>query len=184
MNIKIISASIRTGRNSHRVALYFQNYIEAHQMGEASIIDLASYKFPLFEERLQYQIDPSPDVKDFAEQVSSADGIIVVTPEYNGGYPASLKNAIDLLYTEWKRKPIAMVTVSDGPFAGTQVMTSLLFTLWKIGAWVVPALYAVPNVEDAYEPDGRATDGAATDKHAKRFLDELLWCMKAGKMGK
>ncbi len=45
---------------------------------------------------------PSEGVLEFAKKVKAADGIIIVTPEYNGGYPASLKNAIDLLYVEWK----------------------------------------------------------------------------------
>ena len=98
MKIVIISASVRIDRQSHRVALYFEQYIREHKLAEVEILDLKKYNFPLFEERLQFLVNPSPGVLEFADKVATADGIIIVTPEYNGGYPASLKNAIDLLY--------------------------------------------------------------------------------------
>src|SRR5215510_7681876 len=110
-HIAILSASVREGRVSHRVALYFQNYLTEKKLATVEILDLHAYNFPLFEERLKYQKDPSPQVLDFASRVANADGVIIVTPEYNGGYPAALKNVVDLLYTEWQRKPIAISTV-------------------------------------------------------------------------
>lgn len=179
MKIAIISASVRTGRASHRVALYFQNYITEHKIGEAKMLDLNNYQFPVFEERLKNLANPSKEIVQFAEDIKNADAIIIVTPEYNGGYPASLKNVIDLLYVEWKRKPIAIATVSAGPFGGSQVITSLVFTLWKIGSWVAPAMFPVPSVEKFYTETGEATDKEATDKRAKLFLDELIWCATA-----
>jgi hypothetical protein len=64
------------------------------------------------------------------------------------------------------------------------VMTQLLFPLWKIGAWMVPAMFRVAKVRESYDEQGKATDKATTDKFAKGFLDELLWCMEAKrKMG-
>ena len=88
---------------------------------------------------------------------------------------------MDLLYKEWHRKPIALATVSAGPFGGAQVTTSLVFSLWKIGAWVVPAMFPVPIVQNNYDEEGNATDKAATDKRAHAFVGELLWCMNAKK---
>ena len=87
------------------------------------------YNFPIFQGILKTLINPVENVLEFAAKIKSADGIIIVIPEYNGGYPASLKNAIDLLYEEWKHKPIGIVTVSSGPFAGSQALVSLQFTL-------------------------------------------------------
>jgi len=104
---------------------------------------------------------------------------LIVTPEYNGGYPAALKNVVDLLYEEWHRKPIAISTVSDGIFGGTQVITSIQFTLWKIRAWTVPAMFPVPKVREMFDENGNAVDKAAVDKRAKGFVDELVWCMTA-----
>ncbi len=180
-HIAIISSSVRSGRNSHRVALYFQNYIQEHQLATVEILDLNEYKFPLFDERLKYQQHPTSQMLDFSSKIKNAGGVLIVTPEYNGGYPAALKNVVDLLYDEWHRKPIAISTVSDGIFGGTQVITSLQFSLWKIRAWTVPAMFPVPKVEKSFNEDGVATEKEATDKRAKKFIDELLWCIEAGK---
>jgi NAD(P)H-dependent FMN reductase len=178
-HIAIISPSIRTGRNSHRVALYFKNYLETNQLATVELLDLQAYNFPLFEERLRLQKEPPVKVLEFAEKIKAAEGIIIVTPEYNGGYPASLKNVVDLLYDEWHRKPVAISTVSDGIFGGTQVITSLQFSLWKIRAWTVPAMFPVPKVKEAFNEDGTPVDKAATDKRAAGFINELLWCTEA-----
>jgi len=136
--IVIISPSVRNGRNSHRIALYIMNLIKDMNLGDAEILDLLKYNFPLFNERLKYQDSPSAVVVEFAGKIRTADGVVIIAPEYNGGYPASLKNVIDLLTDEWRRKPVAFVTVSDGNFAGTQVITSLQFIFWKLGALTVP----------------------------------------------
>ena len=183
-HIAIISSSVRTGRKSDRVALYFKQYIETNNHGTAEIIDLETYNFPIFSERLRLLKEPTAAAIDFAEKIKSAEGVIMVSPEYNGGYPASLKNVIDLLYDEWHRKPTAIATVSAGAFGGTQVITSLQFVLWKMRAWTVPAMFPVPNVEKSFDETGNATDAEATDKRAKGFISELLWCMEAkSKMG-
>jgi NAD(P)H-dependent FMN reductase len=179
MNISIISSSIRTGRKSHRVALYFKRYLEENNMASVQILDLNEYNFPLFDERLKFQKTPSPAVIDFAEKIKSADGIIIVTPEYNGGYPASLKNVTDLLNDEWHRKPVAISTVSGGPFGGTQMLTSLQFSLWKMKAWTVPATFPVPDVNEAFDENGYPVNKQASDKRAADFIAELFWCIEA-----
>ena len=178
-HIAIISASVRTGRNSHRVALFFQHYLLEHNLATVEIIDLNEYQFPIFNERLRLQPNPSPALLDYAARVDKADGIIIITPEYNGGYPASLKNAIDVLYKEWHRKPIAISTASDGSFGGTQVITSLQWSLWKIRAWTIPAMFPVPKVQDAFDEHGVPADKELSHKLAAGFTRELLWCIEA-----
>jgi len=177
--IAIISSSVRRGRNSHRIALYFKQYIEENKIASPEILDLKEYNFPLFDERLRHQPDPAPEVLRFAEKIRSADGVIIVTPEYNGGYPASLKNVIDLLTDQWRRKPVAISTVSDSIFGGTQVITSLQFSLWKLRAWTVPAMYPVPSVIKTFDEAGMPADRAAADKRAASFIGELMWCIEA-----
>jgi NAD(P)H-dependent FMN reductase len=179
MKISIISSSVRTGRKSHRIALFFKRFLEENKLAEAEILDLNEYKFPVFDERLRFMKDPATNVLEFAEKIKSADGVIIVTPEYNGGYPASLKNVIDLLYPEWKKKPLAIATASDGQFGGTQSMTSLVFTLWKIGVLLVPAMYVGPKIQEVYEENGTPKDKEATEKRARVFIDELLWLVEA-----
>ncbi len=176
-HIEIISASVRKGRNSHRVALFFQKYLAQSGDITTAIQDLAALQFPLFDERLAFQPDPGRDVKQFATAIEKADAVIIVTPEYNGGYPASLKNVIDLLYPQWYHKPVGVVTVSDGDFGGSQVIVSLLFTLWKMKAWVIPAQFPVPNVEQLFTEAGEATDLVALEKRLRPYLKELQWAM-------
>lgn len=179
MNIAIISASVRLERKSQRVALYLKKYLEEKKIAKTNLLDLAVFNFPIFEERLSFISDPSQDMVAFADSIKEADGVIIVTPEYNGGYPASLKNVIDLLYKEWKRKPIAISTVSAGAFGGSQVITSLQFSLWKIGALVVPAMFPVANVEKSFDETGQAAEPQATDKRAENFINELIYWIEA-----
>ena len=177
--ILVISTSIRTGKKSDRVAKYFIDYITGHQLGEAFLVDLEEYQFPVFNERLSLLKTPPTGLIDFANKIKTADGIVLVTPEYNGGYPASLKNAIDVLFDEWKRKPIAIATVSAGPYGGMNVITSIQYTLWKIGAWTVPVMFPVAFVSNSFDENGNASDKEATDKRAAAFLAELNWSMEA-----
>lgn len=178
-HISIISSSVREGRKSHHVSLYFENYLLDNKLATTEIIDLKAYNFPIFQGTLKAMIDPADEILEFATKIKLSDGIIIVTPEYNGGYPASLKNVIDLLYDEWKHKPIAIVTVSSGPFAGSQALISLQFTLWKMMAWTIPAVFSVPMVDEAYDKDGKAQDKINSDKLASIFIAELLWCIEA-----
>jgi NAD(P)H-dependent FMN reductase len=180
-HIAIISSSIRTGRKSHRVALFFLDFLRNNKLATTEIIDLAAYNFPLFEERLQYQKSPSNHVLEFAQKIKSAEGIILITPEYNSGYPASLKNVIDLLSEEWRRKPVAISTVSDGDFGGVRVITSLQFVLWKMGAWTVPEMFPVTNVSETFDTQGIPFDKHKIEKRVNRFVGELLWCIEANK---
>lgn len=180
-HIEIISSSVRVERKSHHVALFFKKFIEDGRLATVGILDLNQYNFPIFEERLRFQKNPSSATVEFAGKVKSADGIIIVTPEYNGGYPASLKNAIDLLMDEWKRKPVAIAGVSSGAFGGSQVITSLEFVLWKLGALMVPAKFHVAKVSESYDENGKAMNKETSDKMANSFVNELLWCMDKSK---
>ncbi|WP_236973701.1 NADPH-dependent FMN reductase [Membranihabitans maritimus] len=180
-NYLIISSSIRTNRLSHRVALFFENYIQENDLGTSEIFDLDKADFPLFDERLSNKKNPSDKMLQFSEDVQKNDAIIIVTPEYNGGYPASLKNAIDLLYPEWYKKPTAIATVSDGNFGGTQVIYSLQFSLWKMRAWVVPVRFPVPNVDKAYSENGVPSNPKLSNNKAKVLFEELDWAVEAKK---
>ncbi len=178
-HIVIVSSSVRDGRASSRVAKYFKLFLDAGGQATSEIVDLRDYNFPVFNERLKFLKDLPPRALEFADKIKCANGVIIVTPEYNGGYPASLKNVIDFLYEEWHRKPIAISTVSDGSFGGTQVITSLQFSLWKIRAWVVPAMFPVPNVMQAFTEEGVPESKADMDKRAGRYISELMWCIEA-----
>lgn len=177
-HVSIISSSIRNGRKSHNVAQYLQRYMTENKLAKAEIIDLKSYNFPVFDERLQFQEKPTAGTLEFAEKIRASDGIIIVTPEYNGSFPASLKNAIDLLYAEWERKPIGISTVSAGGYAGSQALIFLQFVLWKIKAYTIPATFPIAKVQEEFDDLGNAVHKIETDKLASAFVKELLWSIK------
>jgi NAD(P)H-dependent FMN reductase len=180
-HVCIISSSIRRDRFSHRVAIYLSGLLQHQFQTEVEILDLLKYNFPLFEERLKYLDSPSPEVLDFAERVRKADGLILVVPEYNGGYPASIKNVIDLLTDEWRKKPVAFAVVSNGQFAGSQVIFSLQFTLWKIMAITVSPALRIPDIETSIDENGIPPDKALMDKRASSTIRELLWHIEANR---
>ncbi len=178
-NIAIISPSVRTGRNSHRIALYLENLIRENGLASVEILDLLRYNFPLFNERLKHQDRPLKEAVDFSGRIRRADGVVIISPEYNGGSPASLKNAVDLLVEEWNKKPVAFVTVSDGMFAGTQAIISLQFSLSKLGAIIVPSVMRLPDIDKSFDENGIPSDKHKTGKRSIAFLKELLWFIEA-----
>lgn len=173
-HISIISSSIRSDRKSHNVALFFEQFFLKNKLASTEILDLKAYNFPLFDERLSNQENPSKKAVDFQKKIINSDGIIIVTPEYNGSFPASLKNAIDLLYIEWKNKPIAISTVSSGGFGGTQCLVALQFVLFKIGAKTISNIFHVSKVQENYDDDGNAINKSISNKMASSFVKELI----------
>lgn len=175
--VEIISASVRNGRLSNRAALFFRSYLETELNAEVRIQDLAELNFPLFDERLSMQNNPDAKVEAFAKAIEEASLVVIVTPEYNGSFPAALKNCIDLLYPQWYHKPTAIVTVSDGDFGGSQVIVSLSFILWKMKAWLVPAQFPVPNVRDSFDEAGKPKNLEALTIRLKPWLKEVRWVL-------
>lgn len=181
MKVAIISASVRLNNNTQRVATFINDYVLNNTALNTVLLDLNSFNFPLFNERLSHQSNPLPTAISFAQAITQSQGVIIVTPEYNGGYPAALKNAIDLLYAEWYHKPVAISTVSDGAFGGSQVVTSLQFVLWKMKAIMVPAQFPHPNADKEINAEGKASTNSNVQKRIKPFIDELIYCMEAVK---
>ncbi|HQU99808.1 MAG TPA: FMN reductase, partial [Bacteroidia bacterium] len=86
---------------------------------------------------------------------------------------------VDLLYSEWYHKPVAISTVSDGSFGGSQVITSLQFVLWKMKAITVPAMFPNPNVKNELNEQGQALPDSPVYKRLSAFIAELIWCIEA-----
>lgn len=179
-NICVISSSIRKDRYSHRAATYLSGLLKKQFSTEPEILDLSDYDFPLFRERLKYLVSPPATAMEFAEKVRKADGLIIVVPEYNGGYPASLKNVIDLLTDEWRKKPVAFAAVSNGQYGGSQVIFSLQFTLWKMMALTVSPAIRIADIHTSIDEHGVPSD-KALDKRASFTLKELVWHIEANR---
>ena len=130
------------------------------------------------EERLRFRDDPPPGIPEFSQKIAWADSIVIVTPEYNNGYPGVLKNALDYLYTEYKRKPFGIITVSAGGFGGILCLTSLRQVVLGLGGVPIPASLPVSRVQESFDSDGNPKD-PAFHQRAKVFLDKLLWFTEA-----
>ncbi len=173
--IVVISSSVREGRLSHRVAMFLCRLLH----GE--MIDLKEYAFPLFDERLKYMGEPTPEVLDFARRIVEADGVVLVSPVYNASFPASLKNVVDLLVDEWVRKPVMVVSVTSGgnaPIATAQQLQALML---KLGARVAAPLYTVTRVGEDFGEDGTPADPERIGRYAEAPVEEFLWLINKTK---
>ncbi|MDD3107786.1 MAG: NAD(P)H-dependent oxidoreductase [Alistipes sp.] len=177
-HIVIISSSVRTGRLSHRVALYLHRYLTEHQLADAEILDLKSYRFPLFEERFSLQENLPDKLVDFTERLVASDGTILVSPVYNASFPASLKNVIDLYLNEWYHQPVAVVSVSSGKVPGIATVQALQALMLKLGALVVPRLSTVIAVDQVLNEEGEPQNPVAFEELMRPMLDELLWLIQ------
>src|SRR5438552_16579663 len=135
LNIPLIVGSTRRGRQTPKVARFVHERLRRTGRAETELIDLETLQLPIMEERLRMRDDPPPGLREFAAKIDRADGIVIVTPEYNNGYPGVLKNALDYLLPEYRRKPIGIVTVSAGPFGGLLGLSQLRLVQRGSGAF-------------------------------------------------
>jgi len=176
--IPIILGTVRRGRQGSKVARFVAERMRQTGRIETEILDLLEYNFPMLEERLSRRDDPPPRLREFSEKIDRADSVVIVTPEYNNGYPGVLKNALDYLLPEYKRKPIAIVTVSAGGFGGIYALAQLRLVTFGMGAFPIPASLPVSRVRDTFAEDGTLKD-PSLEKRAQSFIAEVLWFTEA-----
>jgi len=156
MKIVLISSSIRIQRNSHRVALLLQQKINGTGKFESNIIDLKEESIPLFQERYIDMADPPPNLKAISEELKSADGIIFITPEYNGSISAALKSLIDIYGSaEFADKPIGVAAVSTGALGGIRAALSLQQIILGINAYPFPRMLLTGEVTKQVDEMGK-----------------------------
>ena len=110
--ILVINGTTREGRFSEKVGQWVLEHFAGRRDLEVELLDLRDHPLPFFD-----QLPPaytgreyaSEEVARFARKVDRADGYVILTAEYNHGYPAVLKNAMDHTFVEWHRKPVAFV---------------------------------------------------------------------------
>jgi len=112
-----------------------------------------------------------------------ADGLVIVTPEYNHGYPGGLKAILDLLLKEYIHKAVAFVGVSAGPWGGTRVIEALVPAARELGLAVTFTDLNFPKVQNVFDEDGKLLD-LAFETRAVGFLDELVWMSRVLKWGR
>ena len=176
--IPVIEGTTRRGRESIKVARFVYERLRQREQIETELLDLAEYDFPIMEERLRFRDDPPPRLQEFSEKIARSDSLVIVTPEYNNGYPGVLKNALDYLLPEYKRKPIGIVTVSAGGFGGINCLAQLRLVTLGMGAFPIPAALPVSRVQSSFDAEGNPLD-PSFEKRAAAFIDEVLWFAEA-----
>jgi NAD(P)H-dependent FMN reductase len=129
--------------------------------------------------------DAGEQIKDrrFSETVMRADGLIIVAPEYNHGYPGMLKHALDSNLKEYIHKPVGMCGVSAGGFGGTRVVESLLPVMRELGMVSIFWDVNVSSVGKVFDNAGELLD-EALPRRLKKFLDELVWMARVLRAGR
>lgn len=170
MDLKIISGTDRPGSNALRISKYLQK--EYRQEGiEADIIDLQH--FPLDKVVGGKYGDDLPEVDAFVEGSVKADGLVIVCPEYNGGYPGILKLFIDYFpFPEsLDKKPIALVGEANGAFGALRAVEQLQQVLGYRNAHVFPERVFISRVNENFDEKQGVKDD---------FQQQLLMSQIAG----
>jgi NAD(P)H-dependent FMN reductase len=173
--LQIVIASTRPGRVGLPVAQWFHQAAVQHGGFEVELIDLAEVKLPLFDEpshpRLrQYE---HQHTKDWSATIDRGDAYVFVTPEYNYGFNAVLKNAIDYLNQEWAHKPVGFVSYG-GVAAGTRAVQMLKQVVTALKLVPVAASVNIPFVASFLDDEGAIRPNDVMTGAAKLMLDELL----------
>ena len=173
--LTVIIGSTRPGRAGQPIAEWFVNRARFHGGFDVEVADLADIRLPLLDEPNHPRLRryAHQHTKDWSAYIDHADAIVFVTPEYNHGLPATIKNAIDYLHEEWRYKPVGFVSYG-GVAAGTRAVEQL--------KQVVTCLRMVPVVESVNIPfhteflddDGRVQANNVMEQAADAMLDELL----------
>jgi NAD(P)H-dependent FMN reductase len=173
--LQIVIASTRPGRVGLPVATWFAERAREHGGFTVEVIDLAEVDLPMFNEpkhpRLgQYEYQHT---KDWSATISRGDAFVFVVPEYNYGFNAAIKNAIDYLHVEWQHKPIGFVSYG-GVAAGTRAVQMLKQVLTTLKMVPVFDSVNIPFVAQFIGEDGALHPNDIMEGAAKAMLDELL----------
>lgn len=176
LRLAVVQGSTRDGRLGPVVADWVVSHAAARSDMTTDLIDLAETPLPTVFPRLGQAPAAEEDRRllgAVSPRLAAADAFVVVTPEYNRSYPASLKNAIDWHNKEWHAKPVAFVAYG-GFSAGLRAVEHLRGVFAELHAVTIREAVGLQGVWGQFGPDGRATDPAA-DTAAKSMLDQLAW---------
>lgn len=156
MKIHMIIGSTREGRIGAGVADRVEK--EARAAGHEIVrVDLKDHALPFVDSALPpMMLDkkyPHESVQEWSKLIDGADAFIIVTPEYNHGYPAALKNALDWLYGEWSGKPVGIVSYSMAPTGGSRSAEQLKLVLSHLGLKITQAHTVLPSLQTANGDD-------------------------------
>jgi len=178
--ISVIVGSTRQGRFSEKPAQWIFQHLKKRDDIEARLLDLRDFPMPFFDQpatpatpgRSAYENEV---VQRWTAAIAQSDGFVFVTPEYNYGPPAVLKNAIDWVYPEWNRK--AACFVSYGSVGGARGVQQLRQVLIEVQMTPIRSSLHIPVATlMAHFQGGDVEKGLAElEARAKEMIDDLLW---------
>ncbi len=170
LKIPLLLGTNRKDRESENVAKWVHSRLNAREDIESELFDVRDFDLP----QDHYGTEIAGDFPDWRDAIIAADGLVIVTPEYNHGYPGVLKSVLDLMLREYVHKAVGFVGVSAGPWGGTRVIEQMVPMVRELG--LVPTFTDLnfPKVKDKFDADGNLVD-TAYEKRVQGFLDELVW---------
>lgn len=177
LSIPVILGTTRRGRLSAPVAALMVREISHRPGVTTELIDVATVPMPTD--------DAGEDIKDrlFAERMVRADGLVIVSPEYNHGYPGLLKHVLDSCLKEYIHKAVGIVGVSAGPLGGSRVIQNLLPVMRELGLVTIFWDVNFSAVHDAFDDAGELRDSAFL-RRIDKFLRELIWMSRTLRYGR
>jgi NAD(P)H-dependent FMN reductase len=182
--LQVVIASTRPGRVGLPVATWFAQRAREHGGFTVEVVDLAEVDLPLFDEpkhpRLgQYE---HQHTKDWSATVARGDAYVFIMPEYNYGFNAVIKNAIDYLHVEWQHKAVGFVSYG-GVAAGTRAVQMLKQVVTTLKMVPVFDSVNIPFVAQFIGADGAFTANEPLETAATAMLDELVrWTGSIGNL--
>ena len=176
--IPVILGTVRKGRASENVAKFVYEQVQRREDVITEFIDIAALKFPAD--------DAGEQIKNqnFSATCERADGLVLVVPEYNHGYPGMLKHVLDSNLKEYIHKAVGIVGVSAGGFGGTRVIQSLLPVLRELGLVTIFWDGNFSGARGLFDDTGKIKEAEVQAKRLDRFLAELTWMSKVLRYGR
>jgi NAD(P)H-dependent FMN reductase len=173
--LQIIIGSTRPGRVGKSVGDWIYERAVAHGGFDVELIDLAEVNLPLLDEPKHPRLGDyqHQHTKDWSATISRGDAYVFVIPEYNYGFNAATKNAIDYLHKEWQHKPIGFVSYG-GVAAGTRAVQMLKQVVTTLRMVPVFESVNIPFVQQFLDDERKFRPNDVLEQAATEMLDELL----------
>ncbi|MFD3532185.1 NADPH-dependent FMN reductase [Streptomyces sp. NPDC058664] len=182
LHLALVVASDREGRFAPVITDWFRSRLAERDDFTVTVVDLAEIDLPT-----SLSPTPSPAVRAELAKVTpvleAADAFVVITPEYNHSFPASLKNLIDRHYAEWHAKPVGFVSYG-GISGGLRAVEQLRQVYAELHAVTVRETVSFHHAHGQFDGEGRHKDPAPVEGAAKVLLDQLGWWARALKDAK
>ncbi|ONM48147.1 NADPH-dependent FMN reductase [Nocardia donostiensis] len=182
LRLGVIVGSVRDGRFGPVVASWFAAEAARHGRFEIDVIDLAEFDIPLELPAVPPALEPNPErpagMRELSRRLEAADAFVIVTPDYNRSFPASLKAVIDWHFTQWQAKAVAFVGYS-GASGGLLAIEQLRQVFNELDAHTVREYVSFPRYYLSFDEEGRLREPEEPAAAARTVLDRLHWWAEA-----